>query len=118
MEQRQESRFTLGEVIRITLLDPAGEVVEGRVTDVSPRGLGVELPRAVNPGTAVRINLADAFVLGEAIHASPRGDSYYCGLHLDQALTGLAQLARIVQAFEEDLEPQAVNSARERRHQN
>ncbi len=108
----------MGEVVTITVLDPSGEAVEGRVTDVSPRGLGVELRRAVSPGTAVRIDLNDGFVLGEAVHAGRRGDAYYCGLHFDQALAGLARLARIVQAFEEGSEPQAMNSTGERRHQN
>jgi len=79
--------------------------------------LGVDLPVSVSPGTAIEIQLADAIILGEAVYTRPEGSGFYTGIHLNETLSGLAELARIVQAFEEELQPQTFNSVRNRRQQ-
>jgi hypothetical protein len=116
MEQRREPRFRTGQTITLTLLGDKDTEVSARITNYSANGLGLELPFAVTPGTAVKITLEDAIMLGELVYSHPQGKLHYAGLHLEQTMTGLAELARIVQAFE-DLQMQTSDPVRDRRQQ-
>jgi hypothetical protein len=72
------------------------------VRSASALGLGLEMSTPTTPGTALKIRLDDAILLGEIVHCRPvEGGGYMVGVRLEQALNGLAELARALEAFKE-----------------
>ncbi len=90
----------MDEPITLTVLDDAGvRVVAARGVDLSGRGMRVRAPIAVAAGSAVKVETQDALFLGEVCHCALEGESYVIGLDLDQALSGLLDLARSREAL-------------------
>jgi len=102
MEQRREPRFAAEQIISITVMGERDIRYSARVTNASGRGLGIELPVFVAPGTAVKIDLPDALILGEAVFCQPSASVYVAGVELQEALHGLAELARRVSPFRDE----------------
>ena len=99
MNQRREARFEANQSVAITLFGESDITIPARVKNISGRGIGLELEGPVAPGTAVKIELEDALLLGEVIYCRQDEASCYLGVQLEQALTGLAELSRMVNAF-------------------
>lgn len=97
MDNRCEPRFTADQNISITVLSACPSRMNARVRNASGRGLGLLLPAAIPPGTAIRIDLDDAIILGEVIYCCADGDGYFMGIHLEQMLRDLADLDRSFQ---------------------
>jgi hypothetical protein len=120
MNQRREARLAANESVAITLFGEPDITIPARVKNISARGIGLELEGPVAPGTAVKIELQDALLLGEVIYCrrneASYGVSYYLGVELDQALSGLAELSRVVNAFGEPARsgPQQAHAVVER----
>jgi hypothetical protein len=74
--------------------------MEGLVRNASGRGLGVVTPARVEPGAALRIEIEDAVVLGEAIYCRPEREGHFIGIELDQVLVGLTELGRNLAAMD------------------
>ena len=66
-----------------------------------PKSTGKDpcLQAAVKPGAAVRIELDDSIVLGEAIYCRQERDGHLIGIELDQVLVGLTELGRRLAAY-------------------
>lgn len=77
-------------------------VVAAKAVDLSGRGMRVRAPIAVALGSAVKAETRDALYLGEVCHCAWDGDAYAIGLDLDQALTGLLELARCNETLVEE----------------
>ena len=73
--------------------------IPARIRNISGRGIGLELEGPVAAGTAVKIEVEDALLLGEVIYCRKDEASFYLGVEIEQALTGLAELGRMVNAF-------------------
>jgi hypothetical protein len=105
MDQRREPRFEVDQAVDITILTEPAVRLPARVRDASGRGLGLILPQPVPPGVAVRIELADAIVLGEAIYCRDEQNGFFVGVELDQVLVGLTELGRKLSAWETQSTP-------------
>jgi hypothetical protein len=84
------------------LAEPGVRVVAAKAVDLSGRGMRVRAPFAVAIGSTVKAETRDALFLGEVCHCEWDGDAYTIGLDLDQALTGLLELARFKESLREE----------------
>jgi hypothetical protein len=102
MEHRCEPRFAANQNVTVTILgDPAIQQT-GVVKNASARGLGLEMPSPVGIGAAVKIDLPDTVLLGEAMYCRGQNGCYFVGIELEQALFGLHELSLAFRAFAED----------------
>jgi hypothetical protein len=99
MDNRREPRFVTDQSVTVTLLREPQITLTGRVQNYSGRGLGLMTDTAVASGTALKIAMDDAIILGEAVFCRQEEDHYYVGIELNQVLAGLAELARRLQEF-------------------
>jgi hypothetical protein len=110
MEQRRDLRFARDQAVVLTLLRDQDTQVFARVTDVAARGLGLLSPVAIEPGTALKIEMEDALVLGEAVYCRREADKWFLGVELNQVLAGLAELGRSLEEFSAPLRRQRLYS--------
>jgi hypothetical protein len=99
MDQRREPRFQSDQSVVMTVLTDPPARIHARVRNASGRGLGLLTPTPVPPGAAIRIELDDTIVLGEAIYCRGERDGHFIGVELDQVLVGLTELGRNLAAF-------------------
>jgi len=99
MDQRRESRLEADQAVVVTVLGKQELKQTALVRNASGRGLAVEMPREVAPGAALKIELDDAIVLGEAVYCKEEKGGYLVGVELDQVLCSLSQLGRKLQEF-------------------
>ena len=119
MNQRRESRIEANQPARVTTLSESQVQCTGRVKNVSVRGVGLELPCPIKPGTAIRIELKVTLLLGEVIFCRDDEVSFYAGVELEHALFGLGDLQRAMDASSDSFSvPEEVHSVIERRYQN
>ena len=120
MNQRRETRLQTNQPVQITVFGQPEIRLQARIQNVSGRGLGLELERPLKTGSALKIELEDAILLGEVIYCRDQGTSHYVGVELEHALWGLAELATALRSFDEEyLGPQpedAVHNARNKHH--
>ncbi len=103
MEQRREPRFQADQPVVVTVLNDTEIRLEARVRDASGRGLGLLSPVPVPPGAAIRIEMEDSIVLGEAIYCRREREGHFIGIELDQVLVGLTELGKTLSAFGPEL---------------
>ena len=72
----------------------------------------MEVPVAA--GTALKVELDDALLLGEVIYCRPDESVFYVGVELEHALCGLGELSRMVNAYNDAFAP--VESRAQRCH--
>ncbi len=99
MEQRREPRFEAEQEVRVTLLEKDQSSHAAVVKNASARGLALQMGAPAVPGAAIKIELDDAVILGEAVYCRADGDSYLVGVELDQILCGLSELGKKLQEF-------------------
>jgi len=99
MEQRSELRVPCDEAVVVTVLREPEARYPARIRNSSTRGMAIQIPAEVSPGTALKIEWNDSLVLGEAVYCHPEGDAYLVGIDLDQVLCGLAELGRRLSSF-------------------
>lgn len=119
MEQRREPRFRTDQPVTLSILGDGEPVVGARVKNVSGRGLGLEVATAIQPGAALKIEVGDAIVLAEAVFCRRDQDTYFVGVALEQVLSGLAELGRILQEYADEpsgTQPQYTVDHRPQQH--
>ena len=99
MNQRRDSRFQTDQPIQITVFGQPDIQMQARVKNVSGRGVGLEVEGPLMIGAALKIILDDAILLGEVIYCREQVGGYYVGIELEQALSGLADLAAALRSF-------------------
>ncbi len=99
MERRSEPRFQLNQPARVTVLRDARPVLEGRLLNVSGRGMRIALPSPVPVGTPLKIEIGDALILAEVAYTTQDAGSLQAGLKIDQILSGLSELMRLHQSL-------------------
>ena len=99
MSLRSEGRFSPDQVVWITVYGEPDVRLPAVVRNVSARGIGLALESPVAVGSALKFDLEDSMVLGEVIYCRRDERTYYVGVELEQALRGLAGLARALRDF-------------------
>ena len=101
MEKRSEPRFTAGQNVGITILGDHPRRLTARIRNASGSGLGLLLETEIRPGSALRIDLDDGLLLGEAMFCLTAEDGYLVGVQLEQILRDLIALDRCFEEFRE-----------------
>jgi hypothetical protein len=96
-DQRREPRFAANQQVTVTLLRDPQSRMPARVRDSSGRGLGLETPLPIPPGSALKIEIDDGIVLAEAVYCREEQGCCFIGVELNQVLAGLAELGRCLQ---------------------
>lgn len=100
MERRRDPRINAGCDVEVLVLTPDGNIpIRGEVFDYSGLGICVKLPRPIQAGTAVRIDVENRMLLGEIVHSSYDGGSYRVGVELQHSATWTRDLIRLVEAI-------------------
>jgi hypothetical protein len=99
MDQRREPRFVTDQSVVVTVFGDPEMRHPAKIRNASPRGLSIEIPCEVPPTTAIKIELDDAIMLGEAVYCQGSKGSYLLGVELDQVLCGLTELGKRLQEF-------------------
>ena len=103
MDQRREPRFEADQAVNVTILGDQCTRMTAHVRNACGRGLGLSIPCRLQPGEAVKIEIDDAIVLGEAIYCREEDGGFFVGVELDQVLVGLTELARRLSAFDPEI---------------
>ena len=109
MEQRRDTRLVLDQTVNLTILGDPEIRRTAKVKNISGRGLGLEMAYPAGVGCALKIELNDAVLLGEAMFCRAENGAYYVGIELLQGLCGLSELYQALQAFTG--QPSGVESA-------
>jgi hypothetical protein len=118
MNQRHEPRFDADQWVSVTLFGEPDIRLQARIKNVSGRGIGLEFQCPVAIGTALKIVLDDAMLLGEVVYCRKEETSFYVGVELGQALCGLVELGQMLRAFSpEPSGPHPAYAMNERSHQ-
>jgi len=119
MNQRCEPRLESDQSLWITVFGEPDIRLPARVKNVSTRGIGLELQGPVAVGSPVKIEVEDCLFLGEVIYCRQDEASFFVGVELEQALYGLAELARALGASSDSCSsPEQTDPVIERRYQN
>jgi hypothetical protein len=117
MGQRRDFRFDTNQPVGVTILGGASQDdthLKGCMVNLSGRGLSLTTESGIPVGSAVRIDVNDNILLGEVCHSRQTGQSgFVCGVQLEQGLTSVEDLARLVarlmgEARQPDENPAAV----------
>jgi hypothetical protein len=103
MDKRREPRFKADQPVVVTVLSEPEIRLEARVVNTSGRGLGLVTPMPLPPGAAIRIEMDDSMVLGEAIYCRKDAGGHFIGIELDQVLVGLTELSRNLAALSAEM---------------
>jgi hypothetical protein len=94
-EKRSEPRFVTRTPALLQILNPfSDERWHIHVLDVSKNGLGLYMPVAPMPGSAVKVRMKDCVAFGNTRYSVRRTEGYLVGVQLDHVL-GCTALARI-----------------------
>jgi PilZ domain len=104
MEQRRESRFAASQSVVVTVLDRQARQQAALVKNASSRGLAIQVPNAIAPGTAIQIEFENSMVPAEAVYCRGGPDSWLVGVELDPVLCSLSQLGRKLQELSDGVE--------------
>jgi hypothetical protein len=99
MEKRSETRYTVGQPVAVTILSGQQSTHPATVVNSSSRGIALEMPVPVAYGAALKIQVDDTLLLGEAMHCSASDNRYTVGVLLEAKLSQLSRLAQVLEAF-------------------
>jgi hypothetical protein len=105
VERRKQLRFQPTATLEVVVIGEGQECVVGRVLDTSARGMGVQLPCPLPPGTAIKIEAEDTLLLGEVTCCVAQGGAFRVGLIVKHRLTGLGGLHRLNRALHAESAP-------------
>jgi hypothetical protein len=94
-EKRSEPRFLTRTPALLQILNPfSDQCWHIYVLDVSKNGLGLYMPVAPMPGSAVKVRMKDCVAFGNTRYSVRTAEGYLVGVQLDHVL-GYTALARI-----------------------
>jgi hypothetical protein len=101
VSQWRDVRFSSRQPVSLTILDGQSNDGDSRIAafmeNISGRGLSLVTGSKVPLGSAVRVDVNDNLLLGEVCHSAQTGPSeFVCGVRLEQALTSVNDLSRLV----------------------
>lgn len=86
---------TQGDAAVTVLSGTQARVMQGRVVDLSGRGLRLILPEAIAPNTAVKIEIGEQLLLGEVAYVHDSDGEWHIGVEVRHALLHTPDLERL-----------------------
>ena len=102
MDLRSEPRFPTDEPVRVTVLGGTKFEANGRIVNVSGRGMRLRINARVPVGAAIRVDVDGSLLLGEVAYCQADGEFFAVGLQLEQALTISEELSRLMRRLMEE----------------
>jgi len=96
MEKRAFPRTQAAQTAKLTVLEQPSYTLTAEVLNLSGRGAGLRVEQQIPTGTPVRLDLKDSLFLGEVCRCASTEGGFLVGLQLEQALTDVASLDRLV----------------------
>lgn len=85
-ERRGDVRTSLSAPISLRVLDASARHLEGRLVNVSKRGLKLQVPEALEPGVTVQIRLGGKLIMAEVryclAHDSSNNHEFHVGVKI------------------------------------
>ncbi|HTS75448.1 MAG TPA: PilZ domain-containing protein [Bryobacteraceae bacterium] len=115
-ERHSELRLKADAPAKVEILgEHRGLAGEGRILDVSGRGMLVSVPFPIACGSPVRIESEDTLLLGEVCRAEANGSEWRIAVKVRHSLSGMAELVRLNRVLlgeaAESREPQPAGRA-------
>jgi hypothetical protein len=98
MERRYNQRISAQLPVRLTVLD-GGEESRGMLLDLSDTGVSAVLPKAVVPGSLVKLEILGLAFYGHVAYCNPAGTAFRTGIFVEPALLDSSNLAELVDSF-------------------
>jgi PilZ domain-containing protein len=86
MNSRHEPRFRVDQRVTLTLLGEVERAIDGRIVNVSGRGMCVDADQPVSTGSAVQIEFEDVLVLAEVVYCRTLAGHCQIGMALKEVL--------------------------------
>ena len=100
MERRNQPQVDVVHTVRVTVLDEPPVKLEGQVVNISGGGFRIQTNGRIRLEAAVRIDMADAVLLGEVCYCCEEGEGRFAvGLESQQILSHTRDLARLMQSL-------------------
>jgi hypothetical protein len=103
MKHRRGMRVAADQQVQITVLGEPDINLPATLRNLSGRGVGLSLDGPLAVGSALKLILEDEILLGEVIYCRNQDGAFYVGVELQQALSGLADLAAALRSFSGEL---------------
>ena len=111
MERRKQPRFDVVHLVQVTVLDEPPVKLEGHVVNLSGAGFQLLTDGKIRIGAAVRVDLADAMLLGEVCYCRENGSGRYAiGLESQQILSHTSEMSSLMKSLAGDSERERVAS--------
>ena len=100
MERRKQARFDVVHAVQVTVLDEPPVKLNGQIANVSGGGFQILTDGQIRLGAAVRVDMADAVLLGEVCYCrEENGGLYAIGLESQQILTHTGDFAQLMKSL-------------------
>ena len=93
MDRRREPRIRAYETVQLTVLGDTPNVSPANAIQLSTHGMRLVVDQPIPVNAAIKVVCDDWMALGEVCYCRLERAHYVVGLHLDQALMGLEDLA-------------------------
>lgn len=99
MDRRQNVRRPARFAATLTLLEGPESVHEAMVENLSGCGACISLAESLPQGVPIKLVFEDCILLGEVSYCHREDDHYVAGLHLEQSLSHVSSLRRLMEAL-------------------
>ena len=100
MERRKQTRIEVVHPVQVTVLDEQPIKLGGQVVNMSGGGFRLLTEEKIRHNAAVRVDMADAVLLGEVCYCiQDESGQYAVGLESQQILSRTGDLARLMQSL-------------------
>lgn len=111
---QQAYRLESGQNIRCSVLSEQAWKATGEIIHVSQKSVSLRLPIAAAYGTAVRLDVDDALILGTVAGCTRAGADFLLNITMEQVIPSVSNLARLVATILQQ-SPDSVAPLRESR---
>lgn len=96
MDRRLDQRWPANLDVTLTDIANPRATTSGRIVDVSETGICVRMPRRVQPGAILKLEVADCALFGHAVHCRDDAGSCEIGIEIVRVLIGNSEQGRLV----------------------
>jgi hypothetical protein len=112
VDRRLHNRALSDLDVEVVRLKDKGQIVPGRLEDISESGMCLILPHELASDEMVRVEAADCSVFGHVIHCKWRRNAFRTGIEVERVLLGKTDLAQLMRIALQDTMPWATLSTR------
>lgn len=98
-EQRGSERHQIILPCLVTIVEPPGQRVSGKILNLSEGGTQIRLEQPLKPSTLVQIDYDDNLLMGEVIYCRQDQSDWLAGVRIEHGLFGLTALAEAMRGF-------------------